>query len=719
MSSRFLLAIAAVALLVGAGAARAEPVSFARDVVPVLTKAGCNSGSCHGSFQGRGGFRLSLLGFDPAADYAALVTEARGRRLFPAAPDRSLLLLKATGQMAHGGKKRLDVGSDRYRLLRDWVAQGMPGGADLPTVTRLEVNVADVVLRPGEERPLVVKAVWSDGVAQEATGVALYESTRDTVAAVDPAGKITGRGPGRAAITIRYLGQVAAVPVTVPFGPPADFAFAPANFIDERLAAEWKALGLRPAGPSSDAEFLRRVSLDLTGTLPTPDEVRAFLASTDPKKREALIDRLLERPEYTDYWALKWGDLLRAHRKHLGDKGLASFNTWLRSALRENRPADRLARELLTAQGNLYAAGPVAFFYVDKTPSELAETTAQVLLGVRLQCAQCHHHPFEVWSQDDYHGMAAFFARVRRKDTGENGQFGGAQSVRIDTTGTLTHPATGKPVAPRPLGGKALKIDDPADPRVALADWVTARDNPFFARNVVNRYWGYLFGRGLVESIDDLRATNPAAFPALLDALARDFADHGYDLKLLLRTICRSRAYQLACDLNPARDIDGEFVTHRRPRPMPAEVVLDAVSAATGVPEAFDRLPVGTRAIALPDPAVLSYFLDSFGRPKRLTACECERAARPDLTRVLHLMNGDTLQKKVAGDQGRVAKLLAAKKPADDAIEELYLATLSRRPTDAERTAVRPKLAEAPSVREGYEDLLWALLNSAEFVFNH
>lgn len=718
-----LLTLTVLAFVAGSGGSRAAdavgPVSFAREVVPVLTKLGCNSGACHGSFQGRGGFRLSLLGFDPAADYDALVTEARGRRLFPASPDKSLLLLKATGQMAHGGKKRLDAEAASYRVLRDWIAQGLGGRGDPPTVTRLELNFGETVLAAGQTKTLQVRAVWSDGATQDATQLALYESTRDTVAGVDAGGKIAGGGPGRAAVTVRYMGQVAAVPVTIPFGPPAAFAFPAANFIDTRLTAEWKTLGLTPAGLSSDAEFLRRVSLDLIGTLPTPAGVRQFVADADPKKRATLIDRLLDRPEYADYWVLKWADLLRAHRRHLGDKGLASFNTWLRSSLRENRPADRMATELLTAQGNLYTSGPVAFFYVDRTPSELAETTAQVLLGVRLQCAQCHHHPFEVWTQDDYFGMASFFARVKRKDTGENGQFGGAQSMRMDTTGAFAHPKTGLPVAPRPLGGAALKVDDPADPRAALADWLTAKGNPFFAKNVVNRYWGHLFGRGLVESVDDQRATNPATFPALFDELAADFAGHGYDLKHLLRTLCNSRAYQLAGEVRPARDADGEFASHCRPRPMPAEVVLDAVCEATGVPEAFDKMPLGTRAISLPDPAVLSYFLDSFGRPKRLTACECERSGRPDLTQVLHLMNGDTLHKKVSAEQGRVSKLLAAKRTDDDIIDELYMATLARRPTAAERAAILPKVTAAPSRREGYEDLLWALLNTAEFVLNH
>jgi hypothetical protein len=700
-----------------ARAADPPPVSFARDVVPALTKLGCNAGSCHGSFKGRGEFRLSLLGFDPVADYEAIVIESRGRRIFAAAPDKSLLLLKPTGQVAHGGKKRLAVDSESYRVIRDWIAQGLQRG-EWPTVTKLGAGVQSATLNPGEGVLLNVKATWSDGTAQNATKLSLYESTRETVATVDADGRVKAVGPGRAVVTVRYMGQVAAVAITVPFGPAVKFDWLANNFIDEQLATEWKQLGLKPGALSSDEEFLRRVSLDLIGVLPTPDEIRKFAADSDPKKRAKVIDALLERPEYADYWALKWSDLLRAHRKYLGEKGLFTFNAWLRQSLRDNRPLNRLVRELVTAQGNLYTNGPAAFYFVDQRPDDLAETTTQVFLGIRLQCARCHHHPFEVWTQDDYHGMAAFFMRVRRKDSGENGQFGGAQSIRLDPEGTWRHPTTGKPVAPQALGGKALKLDDPADPRAALADWLTAKENPYFARNVANRYWGYLFGRGLVEALDDQRATNPATFPTLLDSLAKDFADNGYDIKHLLRTICNSRAYQLACELKPERDTDGAFVTHRRPRSMPAEVLLDAVCDATGVPEAFDKLPLGTRAIALPDPSVSSYFLDAFGRPRRLSACECERDGRPDLTQVLHLMNGEALNKKIASDQGRIAKALAAKKTEDEIIEELYLATFSRKPTDADRKRVKAHIAEAPSKREGLEDLLWALLNSAEFVFN-
>ena len=695
----------------------AEPVDFGRDVVPLLTKLGCNSGACHGSFQGRGGFRLSLLGFDASADYDALVSDARGRRLFPSAPEKSLFLLKGTGQVGHGGKKKLDINSDSYRALLSWLNQGARRGS-LPIVTKLEVQPPTLLLKQGEARRLAAKATWSDGTVQDVTALALYESTKDIVAGVNATGVVDGRGAGRATITIRYMGQVAAVPASSPFGPATNFDFRSNNFIDEHLAREWKSLGLQPAPLSGDTEFLRRVMLDLIGTLPTPDEVKAFAADPDPKKRSKFIDKLLDRPEYADYWSIKWGDLLRAHRRSLGDKGLATFNGWLRQSLRDNKPADRITRELLTAQGNLFLSGPVGFWFVDKLPDEFAETTAQVFLGTRLQCAKCHHHPFEVWTQDDYHGMAAFFTRIKRKDTGENGQFGGAQSLSVIATGTWTMPITGKPVSPRVLGGKDLP-ETSADPRTALADWIVAKKNPLFAKNLANRYWGYLFGRGLVDPIDDLRATNPATFPALLDAITKEFIDHNFDLKHLVRTIANSRAYQLAAEVNPARDAEAEFVTHRKPRALSAEVMLDAVCAASGVPEAFDKMPLGTRAISLPDPAVASYFLDVFSRPKRQTACECERPSKADLASVLHLMNGEALQKKLAADTGRIGKLIAAKAVDAAVVEELYLATLSRKPTDAELRAVLMKIAPAPNRREGFEDLLWALLNCPEFAFNH
>lgn len=730
-SSMFLASVVALQTACLNAAGTGERIEFTRDVVPVLTKAGCNAGACHGSFQGRGGFRLSLLGFDPRADYDAIVREGRGRRVTPSAPEHSLILRKPTAAVPHGGGRRMEPESESYRILRGWLEAGMtaPAAHD-PHVVALDVVPDQLALTPGEQRQLNVHVRWSDGAVRQATDWMLFESTRDTVAEVSRTGLVTVLRPGGSTITIRYLGQSAAVPVTVPYGESAAKQSLPRNnFIDESTGEQWQRLQLKPGPLATDGEFVRRVHLDLIGTLPTTDEVRRFLSSTAGDKRARLIDELLERSEYVDYWTLKWSDLLRAHRRSLGEKGLATFNAWLRQSLRENKPVDQIARDLLTAQGNLYQNGAAAFYYVDQTPQELAETTAQVFLGVRLQCAKCHHHPYEVWSQDDYFGLAAVFARVQRKDTQENGRFGGAQSVRLAAEGKLIHPTTGAVVAAQALGKTPLADDLEHDPRRELADWLAAKENPYFARNIVNRYWGHLFGRGLVEPIDDIRSTNPASHPALLDALADDFAAHDYDLKHLLRTMCNSSTYQLAAEFAPERDADAMFLTHRRPRRLPAEVLLDAINQATGGEEKFNEagrgrfgntmVPPGTRAIALPDPTVNSYFLDVFGRPNRTTACECDRGNGSDLSQVLHLANGDKVHEKIVADQGRIARRLGEKATDAELIDELYLATFCRRPDDRERTTVARLIAAAPSRKEGLEDLLWALLNSAEFVFNH
>jgi hypothetical protein len=701
-------------------AAEWPAVSFARDVEPVLTKLGCNGGACHGSFQGRGGLRLSLWGFDPQADYAALVADARGRRIFAGAPETSLLLLKPTLGVPHAGGRRLEAGSEAYDILKTWIEQGLARPTpDDPTVTELSVEPAELILQPGNELSLRVTATWSDGVSRDVTRWSRFESRSEPVATVTPEGRITAAGAGRSIVTVLFGGQSASVAVTIPTSRPTTIEFAANNFIDEHLAAEWHKLGIAPATDATDAEFARRAYLDIIGTLPAPDEVRAFLSASDPRKREQLVDSLLARPEYADFWALQWSDRLKIHRRALGEKGLASFNGWLKQALRDNRPFDEVVRELLVAQGNLYTSGPVAFYFVDQTPEALAETTAQVFLGVRLHCAKCHHHPFEVWSQDDYYGLAACFARVQRKDTKEGGRYGGAQAVTLAATGSVTNPATGAAAVPSLLGTPLTELPASGDERAALAAWLTDPANPYFARNIVNRYWGDLFGRGLVEPVDDIRGTNPASHPQLLDQLTADFTEHGYDVKRLIRLICTSRAYQLASEIAPHRDLDGQFVTHRVPRRLPAEVLLDAVNQAVGAHEPFDSFPVGTRAITLPDPAVASYFLDVFGRPLRVSGCECERVSRVDLRQVLRLANSDALQAKLSAADGRVAQLVAAGQSDEAIIQELYLGTLSRLPTQEEGSSAAQYVATSSSRQEGLEDVLWTLLNLPEFVFNH
>ncbi len=701
--------------------AQARPISFVRDVSPALTKAGCNAGVCHGSFQGRGGFRLSLLGFDPEFDHEVLSKASRSRRVVPTAPESSLLLTKPVGEIPHGGGRRISRGSEVFAILRDWQLAGMPGPreGELNGI-KLTAQPSDVTLMPNQSQTLTVQATFADGETRDVTAWALFDVRESHIAEVSRTGRITALRAGKTAVMVRYLGQVATISVAVPFSAePVTIDFQPANFIDELVLAEWQRMRVRPAPLASDEEFVRRVGLDLIGTLPTPEEVRAFLADTSADKRAKWIDVLLARPELVDYWAMRWGDLLRSHRRYLGDKGLASFTGWLKQSLRENKPLDVMTRELLTAQGNLYANGAVGYFFIDEKVEDLAETTAQIFLGVRMQCTRCHHHPQEVWSQDDYWGLAAFFTRLESKDSGAYGaRFGGPRSLRVAAKPNPNRPLAIN-VAPTAFRDLPPQFAPAEDPRVWLSQWMTRADNPYFARNMANRYWAALFGRGLVDPVDDLRATNPAAMPAVLDRLARELADHKFDAKHLLRVICNSRVYQLAGELQPSRDPDGQLCTHRVPRRLSAEVLLDAVSQVTGVPEAFDGQPLGTRAISLADPSFASTFLMTFGRPLRNNACDCARGGNPDLSQALHLVNSTTLHQKIISDNGRLAKLLKSNKPEPEVLEELYLATLSRRPHADELAAINELLREAPSRAEGLQDLLWTLLNSSEFVFNH
>lgn len=697
-----------------------DEVSFSRDVLPVLTRAGCNSGVCHGSFQGRGGLKLSLLGYDPIADHESLFLAARGRRVNQPSPQESLLVRKAAGLVPHGGGQRLTRDSTGLATLTRYIAEGLKRPtADEPVVAALKVTPREFVLRPGESASLSVTAVWSDGQEQDVTQLALFDSRDRMTVEISPRGEVRILKPGKTAVTARFGGQVASVSVAIPFGESQKLDdFQPVNFIDRLALAEWQRLGVTPAGPASDAEFLRRVFLDLTGVLPTPDEARQFFADPDPGRRDAIIEMLLNRPEFVDLWSLRWSDLLRVHRRYLGDKGLASFRGWVRQSVRENKPLDRMARELLTAQGNLFSSGPVGYFFVDEKPVDLAETTAQVFLGIRLQCARCHHHPQEVWSQQDYYGMAAFFTRLEKKDTGDDGRFGGVRAMRpIDRIAKDRQLEV--PAEPKLLTSSTPAADPKGDIRVVLADWLTDRGNPFFAKNFANRYWFWLMGRGLVEPVDDLRATNPPSHPELLDALARELVEHHFDARHLIRLICRSQVYQRASELQPSRDADGMLLTHRVPRRLSAEVLLDAVNQACGTREKFEGQPPGTRATELPDPAVSSYFLATFGRPLRNSACDCSRGSQPDLAQALHLLNSTTMQNRITDSNGLLQKLMAAQLPADDMMTELYLATLTRPPSDAERAAIHELLAESSSPAECWQDLLWTLLNSSEFVFQH
>jgi len=721
-------------------AAREAAPSFENDVVPLLTKAGCNMGACHGALKGKGGLRLSLLGYDPASDFTSIVQEHEGRRVVLTRPQDSLLLRKATMAVPHGGGLRFKPDTYEYQVLEAWLRSGGTGlTPEASEIASVEVQPSDRVIRFSapdvmvsipqskglpktlklvQGQRLVALAKFKDGHVEDVTRKAQFNSLNDGVAAVEPDGSVAMGARGATAVMVRYRGMATIARFVAPYQEIGKFPDLPRNgVIDELVTARWKQMGLLPSARCTDAEFIRRAYLDVLGVLPTPEEVRAFLAAQDPDKRAKLVDTVLTRPEYVDYWTLKWGDLLRNNSDKVQPKGMWSFYNWLRSSFRENKPMDQFARELITAQGSAYTTGPANYFRVASNPADLAETTSQVFLGVRLTCAKCHHHPFEKWTQDDYWQMAAFFARVGLKGSQEFGIFGGEQVVRLNPSGEVSNPRTGKLMKPRPLDGEFS--DDPVDRRRVLATWMTAKDNPLFARNIANRYWGYLMGRGIVDPVDDMRVTNPPSNPELLDALAKELVSNGFDVKKLLRQIMVSETYQLSSNPTPANKQDEVFYTKYAVKRMAAEELLDAINAATGTTEKFPNLPAGMRAVQLPDPNVQNYFLDTFGRPPRQITCECERSAEPNMAQALHLMNSDFVQNKVASGSGRVAKLLSAKKSDEEIVEELYLVTLCRLPRPEESTRAQLGILQAPNRKEGCEDLLWALLNSREFMFKH
>jgi len=698
-----------------------RPVNFTTEVQPVLTKYGCNSGNCHGAQHGRGGFKLSLFGFDAPFDHDQIVRSNEGRRVVVSDPERSILIAKPSLVMEHGGGEKLRLNSREYLRLRTWLQDGAPEPtATEATVTKIEVFPAARLLVPGERQQLAVTATWSDGRREDVTGLSQYDALNDSVAAVTPTGLVTARSTGETHVMIRFGGSVAVAQATLPYAKLATFPDLPANnFIDEKLIAKWKNLGLTPSPVCGDDEFLRRAFLDTIGTLPTSTEIRAFLADKDPKKRAKVIDRLLKRPEFVDWWTLKWGDLLRIDRSALQEKGMWSFHNWVRSQLRDEKPIDEFAREIVTAEGSTFTDGPANYFQLGRTPEDWAETTSQVFLGVRVQCAKCHHHPFEKWDQTDYYGLAAFFARLGTKTSQEFGLFGRETVIHLRPTGEARHPRKGVVVKPHPFDGPDM--EDEFDRRKKLAEWITAPGNPYFARNIVNRFWGYLMGTGLVEPLDDMRATNPASNPELLDALAADFVKNKFDLKHLLRTILNSRAYQLSSTRTPGNEADSAntHFTRYTIKRLSAEQMADAVDFATGTREKYIGVPLGTRAIQLPDTQYRSYLMDTFGRPARQIVCECERTTTPNIAQALTLINGDFLNKKINDKTGRIEAMLVAKTPLPKMIEELWFVTLSRTPNANELAKALSFIKEAKSEQDGLQDVLWALLNTREFLFNH
>lgn len=706
------------------------PVHFANDVVPLFTKNGCNSGGCHGRASGQNGFKLSLFGYEAMEDYDHLVKEARGRRVFPAAPERSLLLLKATNLVPHNGGNRLVVGSDDYNLILRWIRQGLPAGTLSPALTGIDVYPKERILEKHALQQLAVQAHYSDGSTRDVTRTAIYDAVDKAMAEVSSDGLVTLSDlPGDAAVMVRYQGQVAVFRAAIPLGQPLAQLPPTNNYVDEHVFAKLKTLGIPPSPLCDDSTFLRRVSLDIAGRLPTLEETRAFLQDTTADKRNKAIDRLLDTDDYAEFFAGKWSAMLKNRRsENTYERGCYVFYQWIRDSFAANKPYDQFAREVLTASGDIVHTPPVAWYRQFKEANLQMEDVAQIFLGTRLQCAQCHHHPYEKWSQRDYLALSAFFSQVARKPSGVV-----AEEIVVHKRGvpSVLNKKTKEQVKPCALGAKAPTLSAEDDPRQTLADWMVDPQNPFFAKALVNRYWKHFFGRGLVEPEDDIRDTNPPSNPALFEALTKDFEAHHYDMKQLIRTLTRSRAYQLSASPVQGNIADRQNFSRYYPKRLMAEVLFDAVNTVVKSQTNFKDLAIGTRAVALPDNSFNagSYFLTVFGRPDSSSACECERTMEASLAQSLHLLNADEIQNKLASSSGRAALLAKDTRSDADKVKEIYLMAVSREPeTDelANATAYLTKKVEGvpsgelPQAKQkAWEDLLWVVINTKEFLFNH
>lgn len=724
-----------------------ESISFRRQVIGVLNVSGCNAGSCHGIPSGRGGFRLSLWGHDPAADYLALSREIGGRRTDSLDPDGSLILRKATGIVPHQGGRRFAPDSASARILRDWASQGLQDDQPaLPRLTGITVLPGSrSMTAPARWQQLAVAARVADGSSPDVTRLTVFTSSEPAIATVSATGLVEFRRGGEVAILCRYLDQVQTIRLTY-LQPSPGFQWPnppELNAVDRHVFAKLKLLGIPPAELCTDAEFVRRVYLDVCATLPTVAEVRSFLESSESDKRARLIDSLLKRDEYVDFWTMKWGDVLRIKKTFIQPQGVQSYYTWLRRAVQDNTPFDQVVRALLVSQGHSYNDGPVNYYCVVREPKntgdliqhDLTETTATLFLGIRLQCAKCHNHPFERWTQDDYHGLAAFFSQVRQVRDGKPPGVGNPEHrpvlISLDPAAPeVIQPRSGRQMLPRFLGGSVATFEIGEDRRPALADWLTHSSNPFFARSLVNRIWFHLLGRGIVDPVDDFRESNPAANDELLDDLTQDFVASEFNIQHAIRTILNSRTYQLSTRTDDLNQDDDKYFSHALVKTLPAEVLLDAICAVTGVPESYPNQPAGRRAIQLPDNDVivqpsryLGYdrhpFMKTFGQPARELACECARESDFSLTQALELMNGPTVASKLSLPANRLGELLGKGLPDQQILEELYLTALARPPSEATARAFLDHVSRSPDRRLAWEDVLWTILRSREFITRH
>ena len=700
--------------------AKAREISFRNDVEPVMMRSGCNMGSCHGSAQGKNGFHLSLFGYDPGVDYLALTRQERARRMNEAEPHESLMLQKPAGQVDHDGGTRFAPDSGLYAILTKWIANGAKDDpADLPKLTGIElVPHACVLEGEGAPQQFVVKAAYSDGTDRDVTDLAVLSSSDElTVTLNKDTGLAKAGGRGEAYIMARFgsfavISQVITLPKDLKLQWPDA---APKNYVDELVFAKLKKLRIPPAELCTDAVFVRRVYLDVLGVLPTPAETQSFIADTAPDKRAKLVDALLQRPEFPALWAMKWAELLRVQTNPVIDrKAMHRYNDWIRQSIASNKPIDQMVKELLTAQGGNFTEAAANFYLTDPSPNQMAENVAQVYLGIQIKCAQCHNHPFERWTMDDYYSFAAFFAQVGRKPSSDP-----RETIVFDSrSGEVANLKNGVNMAPKFLGGAAPDCSG-KDRRALLADWLTAPDNPWFAKCFANRIWHQFFGMGIIDPPDDVRATNPPSNPELLDELAKKLLSYHYDMHGLVKDICNSYTYQMSSHPRDPAIVDTKNFSHSMVRRLPAEQLLDAIASVTETKVKFANLPLGARAAEVADGNSGNYFLELFGRPARVTVSVCERRNEPTLGQTLHLINGDTINTAIRAAGGRLEQLASSKDSPADVVGALYMAAYSRTPTDEEKAQVDKYVTGSPDRKTGLEDVMWSILNSKEFVFNH
>jgi Protein of unknown function (DUF1549)/Protein of unknown function (DUF1553) len=704
--------------LVVKDAAADRPISFHLDVMPVFAKAGCNTGSCHGAARGKDGFRLSLFGFDPDGDYQRITREIGGRRINLAQPEHSLLIEKALGQVPHTGGVRFAKDSELCRTLLKWIDAGVPNdGKDIPKLTGLEIYPQHSVLNgPGEKQQLIVRATYSDGHDRDVTSLAYFLSSNDPSAAVSPEGAVTAGQRGEALITARF-GAITIGTQFIVLPKDLEFTFPETpenNYIDTLVDNKLKKLRIAPSQLCTDEEFLRRVYLDIVGLLPTTEEYTRFMSNPEANKRDLLVDELLERPEFVEMWVMKWAELLQIRTTNdVKRKGALMYYDWLKERVGNNMPVDQMVRELLSASGGSFTNPATNYYDGERNTLKIAENVAQVFMGMRIQCAQCHNHPFDRWTLDDYYSFAAFFAQIGNKQAEDP-----REHIVFDRgNGDVKHPVTGQVMTPKFLGGPTPDIAG-RDRRVVLAEWLASPENPYFATNLANIVWAHFFGRGIIQEVDDVRVTNPPVNPELLGELGKRFTESHYDFKKLVHDICTSRTYQLSSQTNESNAGDERNFSHSLVRRLRAEVLLDVITQVTDTKNKFPALPLGARAVEVPDGNTTTYFLTTFGRATRETVCSCAVKMEPNLSQALHLLNGDTVTNRIR--EGKlIDRRFADKKSNNDIIDELYVRTLTRRPTAEESSALSAALDESTDKKKQVEDVFWALLNSREFSFNH